>query len=82
MFRSYLLQRGSSTQKPVYGPKSRAHALKSSAFTGDPSRNRSASDRRSAEHIYTLMRKDDFPDLEWVPTQWSRQPSSEPRRVC
>jgi len=25
-------------------------------------------DRRSAEHIYRLMRKDDFPDLQWVPT--------------
>jgi transposase len=32
----------------------------------DPRRQKH--DRRSAEHIYTLMRKDDFPDLEWVPT--------------
>ena len=29
-------------------------------------------DRRSAEHIYTLMRKNDFPDLEWVPTLGER----------
>lgn len=29
-------------------------------------------DRRSAEHIYRLMRKDDFPELQWVPTLGER----------
>lgn len=29
-------------------------------------------DRRSAEHIYRLMRKGDFPDLPWVPTLGER----------
>jgi len=29
-------------------------------------------DRRDAEHIYTLMRKQDFPDLQWVPTLQER----------
>lgn len=29
-------------------------------------------DRRSAEHIYTLMQKNDFPDLQWVPSLGER----------